>query len=345
MHGALREGIAESGGEIMTEEQNRKPEETDQPEEHDKDQNYSDIEIDDGLEPDDHESTSETYPALAPGVQEVLKTLSEIALRTSQIQANIPKSTLATLASFSANIAKAYSKTLEVSRILADTFKPIYESLSRLIKSINWEGLSKALEGLDFEGLQEGANAWGEYGWVVSDLSPSEIKNVPKSLTDANKYYLQYMTKERVQNLFDNVLVEIPRKKDFEECIILYEQKHYKPCAMMLCSLIEGQIIRHVPKTTRIRNGNRALKKLREASDADSDLTDAIWILNTLSAYNYFFHSGENFNRAVEGELNRNFLMHGMMYRPVLKRTCIKLFLLLESIVTMMPDFVSRQQR
>lgn len=345
MHGALREGVAESDGEIMTEEQNRKPEEADQPEEKNNDLNSSDVEIDNDFELDDHESISEAYLALTPGAQEALKTLSEIALRTPQIQINIPKATLATFASFSENITKAYMKTLEVSRVLTDTFKPIHEFLSGLIKSINWEGLSKALAGLDFEGLQEGAKTWGEYGWVVSDLSPSEIRNVPESLTDADKYYLQYMTKERVQNLFDNILTEIPRKKDFEECIILYEEKHYKPCAMMLCSLIEGQLIKYVPKTTWKRNGNEALEKLREASDMDNDLTDAIWILNTLSAYNYFFHSGENFNRAVEGELNRHFLMHGMMYRPVLKRTCIKLFLLLESIVTMMPDFASRQQQ
>lgn len=345
MHGALREGIAESGEEIMTEEQNRKPEETDQPEEHDKDLNSSDAEIGNDFEPNDHESTSEAYPALAPGAQEALKTLSEIALRTPQIQVNIPKTTLATFTRFSENIINAYMKTLEVSQVLADAFKPIHEFLSGLIKSINWEGLSKALEGLDFEGLQEGAKTWGEYGWVVSDLSPSEIRNVPESLTDADRHYLQYMTKGRVRNLFDNVLAEIPRKKDFEECIILYEEKHYKPCAMMLCSLIEGQLIKYVPKTTWKRNGNKALEKIRETSDIDSDLADAIWILNTLSAYNYFFHNGENFNRAVEGELNRNFLMHGMMYRPVLKRTCIKLFLLLESIVTMMPDCASRQQQ
>ena len=69
----------------------------------------------------------------------------------------------------------------------------------------------------------------------------------------------------------------------------------------------------------------------------------AIWVLNTISTYAYFFHNAENFNRTVEGELNRNFLMHGMMYKPVLKRTCIKLFLLLESIVVAMPDFSLQQ--
>lgn len=329
----------------MTEEENREPEEMDQSEEQDSDFNSSDAEMDNDLELDGHESISEAYLALAPGTQAALKTLSEIALRTSQIQTNIPKSTLAAFTSFSENVTKAYLKTLKVSQVLAETFKPIHESLSGFIKSINWEGLSKALEGLDFEGLQEGAKIWGEYGWAVSDLSPSEIRNVPELLADADKYYLQYMTKARVQNLFDNVLTKTPRKKDFEECIVLYEQKHYKPCAMMLCSLIEGQLIRHVPKTAWKRNGDRALKRLKDVSDIDSDLADAIWILNTLSAYNYFFHNGENFNRAVEGELNRNFLMHGMMYRPVLKRTCIKLFLLLESIVTMMPDFASRRRQ
>lgn len=137
MHGALREGVAESDGEIMTEEQNRKPEEADQPEEKNNDLNSSDVEIDNDFELDDHESISEAYLALTPGAQEALKTLSETALRTPQIQINIPKATLATFASFSENITKAYMKTLEVSRVLTDTFKPIHEFLSGLIKSIN----------------------------------------------------------------------------------------------------------------------------------------------------------------------------------------------------------------
>ncbi|MHB0828822.1 MAG: hypothetical protein ACYCDN_04965 [Schaalia turicensis] len=324
----------------MTEDQNRDPEEMDQPEESTNDFNSSDAEIGNGPKFENDQSISEAYLALVPGTQKALKTLSEAGLRASQVQISIPKSTIATFTSFSENITKAYLKIFGISQVLADTLKPIHDSLSGLIKSINWEDLSKAFERLDFEGLQEGAKTWGEHGWVVSDLSPSEIRNAPESFADADKYYSQYMTKERVQKLFNNVLAEIPRKKDFEECIVLYEQKHYKSCAMMLCSLIEGQLIKHIPKITWRRNGEVALKKMQ---GLDNDFVDVIWVLNTISTYAYFFHNAENFNRTVEGELNRNFLMHGMMYKPVLKRTCIKLFLLLESIVVAMPDFSLQQ--
>lgn len=200
----------------MTEDQSREPEEMDQPEESTNDFKSSDAEIGNGPEFENDQSISEAYLALVPGAQEALKTLSEAALRVSQVQISIPKSTISTFTSFSENIAKAYLKTFEISQVLADTLKPIHDSLSGLIKSINWEGLSKAFEGLDFEGLQEGAKTWGEHGWVVSDLlSLAEIRNAPESLADADKYYSQYMTKERVQKLFDNVLAEIPRKKDF----------------------------------------------------------------------------------------------------------------------------------
>lgn len=308
-----------------------------QPEEHADVPSFSENETENNLEPDSHDSISSAYLSLAPGVQEAMKRLSETALQASQVQVNLPKSSISALTTFSENVLKAFSRTVEVSQTLTDALKPVCDSLSELVGRINWKGLSESLEGLDFEGLQEGARIWGDHGWVVSDLSPSEIRNAPMSLSDADAYYLQYMTQERIQDLFDNVLAKIPRKKDFKECVVLYEQKHYKPCAMMLCSLIEGQLIRRIPKSTRRRNGEVALKKMQ---DLDNDLVDAIWLLNTLSTYSYFFHYADNFNRAVEGELNRNFLLHGMMYKPVLKRTCVKLFLLLESIVIAMPDYM-----
>lgn len=164
----------------MTEDQNREPEEMNQPEKSTNDFNSSDAEISNGPEFENDQSISEAYLALVPGAQEALKTLSEVALRASQVQIGIPKSAIATFTSFSDNIAKAYLKTFGISQVLTDTLKPIHDSLSRLIKSINWEGLSKAFEGLGFKGLQEGAKTWGEHGWIVSDLSPSEIRNAPE---------------------------------------------------------------------------------------------------------------------------------------------------------------------
>lgn len=46
-----------------------------------------------------------------------------------------------------------------------------------------------------------------------------------------------------------------------------------------------------------------------------------------------FFADGKDFKRDIEGDLNRNFLQHGMMYKRVTRTVCVKLLLLLDGIV------------
>lgn len=281
-------------------------------------------------------SLPDAHLPLVSGTQTALEKLSETISQIARFQVDIPETAIPSLA-FSDDTLKACLKTTDVFLAISDVLKPALDSLFRLIESIDWEHIPRMRDGY-WEELQDGAKVWGEYGWTISDLSPDEIKNPPSSLSKANSYYSQYLTRERVQNLFNEILAEISRKNDFRESVALYEQKHYKSCAMMLCSLIEGQLIKRVSKATRRRNGFSALEKI---SDLDNNLKNVIWVQNTMSAYAYFFRSGDNFNREVEGELNRNFLMHGMMYKPVHKRTCIKLFLLLKSIVVVLPDAAS----
>ena len=55
---------------------------------------------------------------------------------------------------------------------------------------------------------------------------------------------------------------------------------------------------------------------------------------NICDAVDYFFRSGDDFNREREGELNQ----HGMMYKPVRRKTCIKLFVLLDAVSSSFPD-------
>lgn len=92
------------------------------------------------------------------------------------------------------------------------------------------------------------------------------------------------------------------------------------------CNILE------IPKGERRRNGKAALEKAKRGVDClESDAMSLIWLNNCLTAYDYFFHNANNFNRDIEDELNRNFLMHGMMYKPVRKQACKKLLLLLHS--------------
>ena len=55
-------------------------------------------------------------------------------------------------------------------------------------------------------------------------------------------------------------------------------------------------------------------------------------LLGTYKAFDFFFKYANDFEREREGELNRNFLMHGMMYQRVTRIACVKLFMLLLSV-------------
>lgn len=92
------------------------------------------------------------------------------------------------------------------------------------------------------------------------------------------------------------------------------------------------------------RPWSRELKKLKGSlSDGSDGELPAMAIsisdfANIYEAVGYFFRSGDDFNRERESELNRNFLDRGMMYKPVRRKTCIKLFVLLDAVNSSLPD-------
>lgn len=203
----------------------------------------------------------------------------------------------------------------------------VLDSLRKATNKINWEELFE-IGGIDE--LINGAHIWGGYGWSISRLTLAEIKNLPASALEADKIYDKYISNSAFQAMLETINVNISRKKDFQECVELHNEHHYKSCAMGLCALIEDQLVMTMLKSKKRRTGKSVFKSI---SDENRNLHSALRLENTIETYQYFFKKCDNFNREIEGELNRNFLMHGMMYKPVKKRSCIKLFLILEAIV------------
>ena len=207
---------------------------------------------------------------------------------------------------------------------IAESLRPVYESLSRDYAGVDWDA------------LRRGSRRWGECGWVISHLTPKEICESPFSLEHADGYYMELITDPFMERLFEEVGNSIYRKTDFEECVALYKERHYKACAMMTCSLIEATFIRLSRiKPKQSKSFGKNVDKVR---GLPSKGYDALALENWIALFDYFFKNGNNFARENEGELNRHFLMHGRMYKRVKKTTCIKLLLFLEMTVTMLPD-------
>lgn len=200
-----------------------------------------------------------------------------------------------------------------------EIIKPTIERLSQLYSDINWGQIA------------EGSKGWGAYGWIPpEELSIIQILQPPATLKEADQIALSVLNAEQLEILFYDLSSSVPKRKDIEEAVLLFKSRHYKATAMMLCSLIECELIK-ADKQSTWRKPKNAIDRL------DTELPSKGFILITApalaNAYDYFFHSGDNFDRLVEGELNRNFLQHGMMYKPVRRKTCIKLFLILREVV------------
>lgn len=199
-----------------------------------------------------------------------------------------------------------------------NSFEPAIASLTKYLNEIEWKQIA------------EGSRKWGEFGWVPHDgMIFSDIKNPPENLNKADKMALHLFTKNNYDKLCCQLIEDIKRKADIKEALALFNEHRYKPAAMMVCSLIEYELL-HRQDYRKNRKPINTIKKFEaEMPVAGIELitTPAL-----IKSYDYFFRSGNNFDRDIEGELNRNFLQHGMMYKPVRKKTCTKLLLLLQAV-------------
>lgn len=198
-----------------------------------------------------------------------------------------------------------------------------------------FESLASSFPEVDWRALRNGHRMWGKYGWVVCDGFPfSYVSDPPQSLNEANALAMKVMRSAQLEEMFDELLESIPKAKDAKEAIVLYRERRYKPCAMMLFSLIDCELYKEDWRMYgREGKGNpsRPLNAMRQTEDVSS--TFALSAEGAFHAQQCFYKSGGGaFRRENEGELNRNFLMHGMTYKRVTRQSCTKLFALLNCI-------------
>lgn len=201
-----------------------------------------------------------------------------------------------------------------------ESIKPILANLASLYADIDWEKLA------------DGSRKWGEFGWIPPEgMGLRQICNPPEALLDADKIALSYIDKEAVDGLEHRLLQIVPKKSDMQEALNLFNERRYKPAAMMICSLIECELIKTQDHSD-WRKPEKAIRKFN--SEIPEEGIIVVTEAALIGAYEYFFKNGDNFNHGIEGELNRNFLQHGMMYKPVRRKTCIKLLLILQEVAT-----------
>ncbi|MCI9450335.1 MAG: hypothetical protein HFE30_08835 [Clostridiales bacterium] len=131
-----------------------------------------------------------------------------------------------------------------------------------------------------------------------------------------------------MQQLFALLLENCPRKKDIKEAIDCYNEKHYKACAMILFSIIDSRVIRLQNKKEKRMTGVNAIIKFKDATKqqatGEGKLFLALNFANLFPCLLTMFDDTDNFTKKST-VINRNYLDHGMLYKTVRRKDCIRM--------------------
>lgn len=188
--------------------------------------------------------------------------------------------------------------------------------------------------------LQEYHEEWGKLGWTYLISSKFYFfDEAPKSEKEAHAKMMSFCTKQEIEKVFLFLRKARINKDDIESAIFCYEHRKYKACACILFGLLERKLLKIQGRNQVNRKvGKKAVNYFRGKAKIKSRkemLFETLYRLNVLACLDQFFADGNNFKNEPN-TINRNFLMHGMTNRPVRKRDCLQLFLLLNNVLLLM---------
>lgn len=275
--------------------------------------------------------------------ESVAQTVSTTSKMTANILESIDSSFLNSLAEEINTAMSSYAKYADtiMSGIssafvsFSETSQSILNNISEFLQSIHVPEISEERK----KELLESYKNWGKYGWTVPPFADIDcFNNCPNTLIEADKTALQYCSKADMKMLFSSIEEACVRKRDIREAIYCYNARQYKACALLLFSIIDSRIIRRQNKTAEEKYsvGIGAITKYKEAVKQQTTGSEKLFL--SLSYQNLFsclftvFEDTADFTKKTT-VINRNYLDHGMSYKAVRKKDCIKLFLLLYNLL------------
>lgn len=175
---------------------------------------------------------------------------------------------------------------------------------------------------------------WGTFGWTFPPWeSLNFFDNPPGTLDAADKQMLPYGKTAVMETLWAETKKEFKCKKsDYNSAIILFKEKQYTACSLLLFSLIDGVLIRFQTNAKQKKQvGNGAIQffhiKVRKRPNFEHTFFMYFNFFNVFSCLNEMYKVDEDF-KGTPKIVNRNYVAHGMSKRNVRKRDCVKLFYL-----------------
>ncbi len=188
------------------------------------------------------------------------------------------------------------TKNLQASMSAADQLSPVMSaallSMAEQIPAVPLEPIVQALELLSEritetiaafqisafsedrrKRLTESYRAWGKCGWAWIGTTPSKFYYTPPlDIADANNHIKPYCSQPEIVRLFDRLHSKKLRKSDLDSAIFCYQNRQYKPCALVLFGMIDAKLIRKQTTTGNFRpGGEKAAKNLKKKFEQMND--------------------------------------------------------------------------
>lgn len=122
--------------------------------------------------------------------------------------------------------------------VLDELRESVCSNMASLMEQLTGIGAS-----LDWGAILEDSRRWGSHGWAITNdqFIYNSPLHCPSTLREADAVYLSFLD---VDTLIAGLEGSVAEEVDFRETVVLFRERHYKPCAMMLCSLIDRELFR-----------------------------------------------------------------------------------------------------
>ena len=183
--------------------------------------------------------------------------------------------------------------------------------------------IRKYVPDFDWDAWEEGVKYWGESGWTFIPEAPIALfKTKTSSQLECDKIALTYLKKEDMECLFQKMKEMKINQSELDEAICCYNNRCYRGCAMILCSIIDGIIYKRQKCNSSKRKGNKNFfTKIRDNGIKEEIIQNSFYLLymdNLIAYMKKLFEYADDF-KITTTVLNRNFLLHGMLRRNVKK--------------------------
>ncbi|MCD7772254.1 MAG: hypothetical protein LUH23_09255 [Oscillospiraceae bacterium] len=129
----------------------------------------------------------------------------------------------------------------------------------------------------------------------------------PADLESANSEAKRWCTKGDVEKLFEYLYeVKGVKNSDLKDAISLYRSRQYKPCAMLLFSLLDAKLIRMQRNEDRDNRNRRsvgatAIKKIKDRIEREQNIDNKLFIslsyVNLFACLGVFFEDAKDFKK------------------------------------------------